>query len=81
LFNIAKTTLSSKVLGHGYKDFFAHLAVDAVLRLKGSTNLDMIHIIKKIGGTLSDSFLDEGFILEKTIGVGQPKRMYILVML
>lgn len=75
LFNIARTTLSSKVLGHGYKDFFATLAVDAVMRLKGSTNLDMIHIIKKIGGTLSDSFLDEGFILEKTIGVGQPKRI------
>eukprot|EP01127_Copromyxa_protea_P005884 TRINITY_DN15716_c0_g1_i1.p1 TRINITY_DN15716_c0_g1~~TRINITY_DN15716_c0_g1_i1.p1 ORF type:complete len:545 (-),score=167.92 TRINITY_DN15716_c0_g1_i1:37-1509(-) len=75
LLNIARTTLSSKVLGHGYKDFFAHLAVDAVLRLKGSTNLDMIHIIKKIGATLSDSFLDEGFILEKSIGVGQPKRI------
>jgi len=35
----------------------------------------MIHVIKKIGGTLSDSFLDEGFILEKSIGVGQPKRI------
>jgi hypothetical protein len=124
--------------------------VDAVLRLKGSTNLDAIQIIKKPGGTikvrsqlcpqpaacacaapfglahlcppprlwgrrpatascpaspgarwppglppasspacmgarrphllchaalLQDSFLDEGFILDKRIGVGQPKRI------
>lgn len=47
----------------------------AILRLKGQPNLDMIHIIKKTGGTLADSFLDEGFILGKSIGVGQPKRM------
>ena len=33
LMNIAKTTLSSKILVH-QKDHFAKLAVDAVLRLK-----------------------------------------------
>jgi len=49
--------------------------VEAVMRLKGSTNLEAIQIIKKRGGTLKDSFLDEGFILEKKIGVGQPKRV------
>jgi len=75
LLNIARTTLSSKVLGHGYKEFFALLAVQAVERLKGSTNLDMIHYIKEVGGSLEDSFLDDGFILEKKIGVGQPKRV------
>ncbi len=74
LLNIAKTTLSSKILT-GEKDFFANMAVDAVLRLKGSTNLDSIQIIKKCGGSLRDSFLDEGFILDKKIGVGQPKRI------
>lgn len=73
--NIARTTLSSKILGHGYKEHFAELAVSAVERLKGGTNLEMIHIIKKIGGSIEDSFLDEGFILEKKIGVGQPKRI------
>ncbi|GAB4818128.1 hypothetical protein N2152v2_005174 [Parachlorella kessleri] len=57
------------------KDHFAELAVSAVLRLKGSTNLEAIQIIKKTGGTLRDSFLDEGFILDKRIGVGQPKRI------
>jgi len=74
LMKIAKTTLSSKILAQ-HKNFFANLAVDAVLRLKGSGNLDAIQIIKKKGGTLGDSFLDEGFILEKKIGVNQPKRI------
>jgi T-complex protein 1 subunit beta len=74
LINIAKTTLSSKVLSQD-KEYFATLAFDAVLRLKGSTNLDNIQIIKKAGGKLTDSYLDEGFILDKKIGVNQPKRI------
>ena len=40
--------------------FFANLAVDAVLRLRGSTDLEHIQIIKKVGGKLTDSYLDEG---------------------
>lgn len=64
LLKIATTTLSSKLLTHE-KDFFANLAVDAVLRLKGTGNLDYIKIIKKPGGSIKDSYLDEGFILEK----------------
>ncbi|GLI69701.1 hypothetical protein VaNZ11_014390 [Volvox africanus] len=74
LLNIAKTTLSSKILTVD-KEHFANLAVDAILRLKGNGNLEAIHIIKKTGGTLQESFLDEGFILDKKIGVGQPKRI------
>lgn len=74
LINIAKTTLSSKVLS-GDKEYFAKLAVDAVLRLRGSTNLESIQIIKKVGGKLSDSYLDDGYILDKKIGVNQPKRL------
>lgn len=57
--NISRTTLSSKLLTH-HKDHFAKLAVDAVLRLKGSGNLEAIHVIKKLGGSLTDSYLDEG---------------------
>jgi len=84
--NIARTTLSSKVLSQD-KDYFAKLVVDAVLRLKGSTNLESIQIIKKVGGRLVDSYLAEGsppslcfvinvgFILDKKIGVNQPKRL------
>ncbi|XP_017113430.1 T-complex protein 1 subunit beta [Drosophila elegans] len=74
LLNIARTTLSSKIL-HQHKDFFANLAVDAVMRLKGSGELKSIQIIKKSGGTLEDSFLDEGFLLDKKPGVHQPQRI------
>jgi T-complex protein 1 subunit beta len=74
LINIARTTLSSKVLAQD-KEYFARLAVDAVLRLKGNPNLENIQIIKKTGGRLADSYLDEGFILDKRIGVNQPKRI------
>lgn len=72
LMNIARTTLSSKILGT-HKDFFAKMAVDAVLRLKKSGNLDAIQVIKVPGGTLDASFLDEGFLLNKKPGVRQPQ--------
>ena len=45
------------------------------MRLKGSNNLDHIQILKKAGGHLRDSYLEEGFLLDKKIGVGQPKRI------
>nr|CAI5844318.1 unnamed protein product [Callosobruchus analis] len=67
LMNIARTTLSSKILSQ-HKEHFSKLAVDAVLRLKGSGDL-------QTGGTLEDSFLDEGFLLDKKPGVHQPKRV------
>ena len=76
LMNIAKTTLSSKFAATN-KELFANLAVDAVLRLKGSGNRDAIQVIKVVGGDLSLSFLDEG--THKTHGrilhkhVGAPK--------
>uniref|UniRef100_A0A8C5W839 T-complex protein 1 subunit beta n=1 Tax=Microcebus murinus TaxID=30608 RepID=A0A8C5W839_MICMU len=74
LMNIAGTTLSSKLLTH-HKDHFTRLAVEAVLRLKGSGNLEAFHVIKKLGGSLADSYLDKGFLLDKKIGVNQPKRI------
>ena len=67
--NIALTTLSSKLLLHD-REKFANLCVDAVLRLHGSANMDYIKLIKKAGGTLGDSFLADGMILEKTISTG-----------
>jgi T-complex protein 1 subunit beta len=61
LFNIARTTLSSKILAQ-HKEHFAKIAVDAILRLKGSGNLEAIHIIKKNGAgggsSSSGSFTD-----------------------
>lgn len=46
-----------------------------MLRLQGSTNLSYIHIIKIAGGSIRDSFLSDGFIMEKTISVGCPRKM------
>ncbi|KAK0395518.1 hypothetical protein QR680_001321 [Steinernema hermaphroditum] len=74
LLKIARTTLSSKILNQ-HKEHFAQLAVDAVLRLKGSGNLDAIQIIKKLGGAMNESYLDEGFLLEKKPGMHQPERV------
>ncbi|VDL70677.1 unnamed protein product [Nippostrongylus brasiliensis] len=74
LMKIACTTLGSKILNQ-HKEHFAKLAVEAVLRLKGSGNLDAIQIIKKLGGSMNESYLDDGFLLEKLPGMYQPKRM------
>jgi len=75
LFKIAKTTLSSKIV-HNEHDQFAQMCVDAILRIKDcGCHLENIQILKKCGGSMRDSFLAEGFILDKKIGVGQPKRM------
>ena len=41
----------------------------------GSGNLDAIQLIKKPGGALRDSYLDEGFILDKRLGLGAPRRL------
>ena len=74
LIEIAQTTLSSKLLTHE-KDKFAALATDAVLRLRGSNDLNHIQVLKMAGGSLRDSYLEEGFLLDKRPGVGQPRRI------
>jgi len=74
LLQIAQTTLSSKLVS-AEKKHFAELCVHAVERLKGSGNLDHIQILKLPGGSLRQSYLEDGFLLEKSIGVGQPKRL------
>jgi len=75
LLNIARTTLSSKLVKHE-KELFSQLTVDAVLRLNThETGHDLTHIqiIKKQGGALNQSYLEDGFLLEKKISVGMPK--------
>lgn len=74
LLKIAQTTLSSKLV-NSEKEYFAKLCVSAVKRLEGSGNLDHIQIIKLPGGSLRSSYLEEGFLLQKSVGVGQPKRI------
>merc|ERR1719265_1882404 len=51
-------------------------SVVAVPRLGGKPNLDYIQVIEKPGGSLRDSFLEEGFILEKRMAQGMPKEMH-----
>jgi T-complex protein 1 subunit beta len=74
LIEIAETTLSSKLVTYD-KKHFAALAVEAVLRLRGSNNLDHIQVLKKAGGSMRDTYLESGFLLDKQPGVGQPKRV------
>lgn len=97
LMNIARTTLSSKIL-HQHRDHFAKLAVDAILRLHRAAvssepadvgisattklctsgdrvNLEAIQILKKLGSNLSDSYLEEGFLLDKRIATNSPHRV------
>lgn len=57
LLNIARTTLSSKILTVA-KDHFSELAVDAVLRIKETGSLEAIQIMKKLGGKLHESYVD-----------------------
>lgn len=74
LMNIAMTTLSSKLV-HQEKEKFSKMAVDAVLRLNGCDNLEYIQVIKKLGGSIRDSFLCEGLILEKSIAISSAKSL------
>jgi T-complex protein 1 subunit beta len=77
LLRIAETTLSSKLVTYE-KKHFAKLAVDAIMRLssKDVRNLNHIQILKKPGGSLRDSYLEEGFLLDlKSPGIGQPRRV------
>uniref|UniRef100_A0A915NXR8 T-complex protein 1 subunit beta n=1 Tax=Meloidogyne floridensis TaxID=298350 RepID=A0A915NXR8_9BILA len=74
LMKIAKTSLGSKILSQ-HSDHFAKLAVEAVLRLSGKVSLDSIQVIKKLGGSMEDSYLDEGFLLEKRAGMYQPQQI------
>lgn len=70
MLNVARTTLSSKILYHE-KDYFSNMAVDAVSRLKvvfffflvltcKGGDIESIHVLKKTGGSLRSSFLEEG---------------------
>lgn len=56
LVNVARTTLSSKIL-HSAGDHFADICVSAMLRMKGGTDLANIQIVKMVGGKLEESYL------------------------
>lgn len=72
LINVAKTTLSSKLIGAD-ADFFANMAVDAIKSVKRVDDLGKvrysekaINILKKQGRSWHDSQLIQGFALNQT---------------
>ena len=65
---IAKTSLGSKVVSTS-SDYLADLIVQAIqkVRVKNEVDLDDIKIEKKAGGSISDSELIEGIVLDKEV--------------
>ncbi len=78
---IASTALTSKAV-HGVKDLFSEIAVKAVKQVaefrdnRIYVDLDNIQIIKKHGGSLADTKLIYGIVLDKeVVHPGMPKRV------
>ncbi|KAK5071052.1 T-complex protein 1 subunit delta [Lithohypha guttulata] len=81
LLQLAETSLSSKIVGH-HRDLLAPMSVDAVLRVidpKTSTNVDLrnIRIVKKVGGTIEDTEMVNGLVLNQPVikSAGGPTRI------
>jgi len=74
-FNVARTTLSSKIFGRE-SDFFANLAVDAMNMVKDTDPesgkarypVKAVGIIKQHGGSAKDSQLIHGYVLGPGLG-------------
>jgi len=68
LIRTASTTLSSKIV-HQYKGKMAKIAVDSVLAVadldRKDVNFDLIKMEGKVGGTLEDTELVHGVVLDK----------------
>lgn len=73
LVSVARTTLSSKILGSAESEMFANMAVDAVLAVKttkpGSNKphypIDAIHVLKAQGKSARESELLPGYALNQ----------------
>jgi thermosome len=69
---VANTAMASKLIS-GYSDYIADLAIDAVLQIAEEydgghqVDLDMIKIEKKPGGSITDTSLIKGLIIDKEI--------------
>jgi len=79
--NVAKTSLTSKAV-HDAREYFAELAVKAVKQIAESRgdkiyiDIDNIQIIKKYGGSLMDTQLVYGIVLDKeVVHPGMPRRV------
>lgn len=80
LLRSASTSLNSKVVSQ-HTHLLAPIAVQAVLKVINptvDTNVDLrdIRVVKKLGGTIDDTELVDGLVLDqKTIGFGAPTRI------
>ena len=80
LLKSATTSLCSKVVSQNSAEL-SPIAVDSVLKIidparENNVNLKDIRVIKKLGGTVDDTELVDGLVLEqKTSNVNGPKRM------
>ncbi|KAI9446201.1 T-complex protein 1 [Lactarius indigo] len=80
LLRAASTSLNSKIVSQ-YSSILAPIAVDAVTRLVTPTseNVDLrdIRIVKKVGGTIEDTELIDGVVLNQNVVVaaGGPTRI------
>jgi thermosome len=78
---VARTSLTSKAV-HDAREYFAELAVKAVKQIAESRgdkiyiDIDNIQIIKKYGGSLMDTQLVYGIVLDKeVVHPGMPRRV------
>lgn len=81
LLQAANTSLSSKIVSQ-YSNLLGPMAVQAVMKtidIKTADNVDLrnIRIVKKVGGTIEDSELVEGLVLNQTVikNAGGPTKM------
>lgn len=82
LIKAASTSLSSKIVSQ-HSNLLAPLSVDSVLRIHDSVNkpnvvdLNDIRIIKKLGGTIDDTQLIDGIVLNQNVikSAGGPIRV------
>jgi T-complex protein 1 subunit eta len=65
LLRCAGTALNSKLIS-GQKPFFAKMAVDAIMHVKDTLDLNKIGMKRVTGGSVTDSVLVEGVAFEKT---------------
>jgi len=69
---VAMTSLASKLVA-GYSDYIADLAIDAILQVAEEVDggyevdLDMVKMEKKPGGSLTDSRLIRGLVIDKEV--------------
>ena len=81
LMKISNTSMASKLVS-GYSDYLSDLAVDSVLQVAEengddySVDLDMIKLEKKPGGSLTDTVLIKGLVIDKEVVHSDMPKMY-----